>query len=426
MRHVKSTDHLGHTFDSKTEMCKYWNIPERRYESRIALGWSVEDALTLPKQTSHNTKNNIWTDHKGNTFKSMNEMADYWHIPESTLQRRLTYAKMPIEEALTFNDEQIRLKYTTGCIDHLGNRFKSKQAMCEFYGVTKSVYFGRIGMGWSLKDALTTPLQTQIANAKTLTYKGISYTSISKFCKDFNLTRSTFNLRCKQMRKKYHCDDLNDTMIDEILSTPTKDVKIAKQECVDFKGNKFPSIGSMCKHYGISRATYSSRIEDYGWTQEKALTTPIQIYGLSCEDGFGNIFPTIVDLCYFYNIPSYTFQGKHASPEDIREFILNTKYSAGIKITNDLVICHIIDFPYFQVRYNGKDMIMKFDDILIIQHENFYPIPNRKTKIPLTITKYLTFPNYQITINNKSEIWDYWKIINYIKDNNYGLSKKET
>ena len=48
----------------------------------------------------------MYKDHLGNTFASMQEMADHWHIPDSTLGARLK--KMSIEEALTLKSEQLK------------------------------------------------------------------------------------------------------------------------------------------------------------------------------------------------------------------------------------------------------------------------------------------------------------------------------
>ena len=46
-------------------------------------------------------------------------------------------------------------------VDHLGNRYKSKAAMAEAYGISKFVFDKREKAGWSLEKALTTPTDTK-------------------------------------------------------------------------------------------------------------------------------------------------------------------------------------------------------------------------------------------------------------------------
>jgi len=52
-----------------------------------------------------------------------------------------------LEKALTYKPP-----YVT---DHLGNKFKTKQEMIEYYGKTRDTVYGRLKAGWSLERALT-------------------------------------------------------------------------------------------------------------------------------------------------------------------------------------------------------------------------------------------------------------------------------
>lgn len=47
------------------------------------------------------------------------------------------------------------------CTDHLGNVYASKGAMVRAYGISINTYNGRIYLGWSQKEALTTPSMTK-------------------------------------------------------------------------------------------------------------------------------------------------------------------------------------------------------------------------------------------------------------------------
>lgn len=41
-------DHLGNTFESKSDMAQFYNISYATYKGRIRKGWSLKDALTIP------------------------------------------------------------------------------------------------------------------------------------------------------------------------------------------------------------------------------------------------------------------------------------------------------------------------------------------------------------------------------------------
>lgn len=45
-------DHLGKEFVSRVEMCKFWNITPDILKGRLSDGWSLEEALTIPRMYS--------------------------------------------------------------------------------------------------------------------------------------------------------------------------------------------------------------------------------------------------------------------------------------------------------------------------------------------------------------------------------------
>ena len=62
---------------------------------------------------------------------------------------------------------------------------------------------------------------------------------------------------------------------------------MATTPCTDHLGNKFESITSMCKHWGIGLRTFQYRMKQ-GLTLEQTLTTPIK--DLTVTDHLGNKF----------------------------------------------------------------------------------------------------------------------------------------
>jgi hypothetical protein len=389
-------------------MCQYWHTDLSLFDSRIDRKWSLENALTLPKGAKVITTKK-YVDHMGNEFRSMQEMADYWNIPLSTLQHRITDIKLPIKDALTKSTDEIKPDRT--CHDHIGNSFPSKKAMCEHYGIPITVYHSRIRLGWSMEKSLTEPIADVPGNTKTATdHTGQKFRSISEMCKAWNITRSLYNIRIK-----------SGCSIEEALTMPKKDMKITKQNCTDHLGNEYASINAMCRAYGVTRACFQSRITDLGWDTEKALTTPVQTNAKKISDGMGNIFPSLVDICYFYNIPPYSLQGKILTDELIAKTI-RRGFKKNMKFKNGMTIKKVLEFPYYMVDDNGHDIICSFEQLLDVYHNNeFYPFPKKLNSDELKIEKLLSFPDYEVTYKTEKQIWSYWKLIQYRHDAGYTI-----
>ena len=100
-------------------------------------------------------------DHLGNKFPSFAAMCRYHHMTTENVRGRIKRGAT-VEEALTqrglFKSSREKEKPFE---DHLGTTFASVSAMCEHWGVTTSAYNGRIKNGWTVEEALTTPVQTQ-------------------------------------------------------------------------------------------------------------------------------------------------------------------------------------------------------------------------------------------------------------------------
>lgn len=412
MNKKSRTDHLGQIFESTELMCKHWNIPVSTFNSRIYKKWSLEKALTHPIGMKFDGE--IYIDHLGNEFSSISAMGRYWNIPSSTLQARLMQKHMSIKDALTLTEDDMH-RINRQCEDHLGNKFNSKVEMCEHYNIPRQVFFGRIGLGWSLKDALLTPIDNQPKNSKTITdHLGNTFKSVSDLCEHWKIRRSTYNARMKA-----------GWSMEQALTTPTKDLKIQRQSCKDHLGNEYPSIEAMCKAYGISRHTYSTRVNKLGWTVEDALTTNYVINSIECTDFAGNKFPTKIDMANYYAIPVYFIQKNNVTDNDLINLI--KKHYTDMTL-NDIHIHKCISFPYFKVTIDNVKLILNIEHILNNYHNSisFNPLPESKIQDKhLEIKKCINFPYYSIAYNNESMIWSYWDIINYRRNTNFGLSSQK-
>lgn len=140
-------DYKGQAFDSIREMCEAYGITCGKFNFRIKNGWSIEDALTKPCQREQKC-----TDHEGTVFSSITEMCNHWYISPVKYRSRINKG-WSIEEALT--NSKVR-GICTLSVDHLGNKFPSMTAMCDYWGTNLYTFKYRTqNKGWSVADALT-------------------------------------------------------------------------------------------------------------------------------------------------------------------------------------------------------------------------------------------------------------------------------
>lgn len=217
------TDHLGNNFKSVSAMAKHYGISRPTYVSRINLGWTVEEALTVPilKEGGNYKPNNSLEgveDHLGNKFNNKVQMAKYWGISSAQLYSRLS-SGMSLAEALT-KPTTSRGKYKKReVVDHKGNSYHSVAQMARSYGISSITLHERLKRGWSVEEALTTPVDT---------------------------------------------------------SSYRKSKKITNVKVQDHLGNWYDSYYALAKAYDLSFSTLYGRVIKLGWSIEKALLTPTQ------------------------------------------------------------------------------------------------------------------------------------------------------
>ena len=93
-------DHLGREFRYLADMASTWGISPLALQSRIKRGWDIERALTQPKPESLSFLGEEIRDHLGNQYKSFNAMCKAYNLIPQTVKTRLK-GGMPLEEALT-------------------------------------------------------------------------------------------------------------------------------------------------------------------------------------------------------------------------------------------------------------------------------------------------------------------------------------
>lgn len=154
-------DHLGNKFSSISSMVKHYGISYQAFLSRRAKGMSLKDALTTP--LAKYTKSQNIKDHLGKHYNSYKELAEAYDLDEKTLKVRL-YRGWSLEDSLlcsTHKHSEYSKEVSVSIEDHLGNTYPSYSSMAKAYGISFNALYHRLNSGWSVKDALTTPVRAK-------------------------------------------------------------------------------------------------------------------------------------------------------------------------------------------------------------------------------------------------------------------------
>lgn len=152
------TDHKGNKYLSERAMCNHYGVPLPIYTARLKKGWTLKDALeTKHEKANLGTKTGFEChDHKGNEFSSFGMMCQYYKLPPTVVEGRLKLG-WSLQNALTISLDHCKSRGFR-CKDHLGNQFASRRDMAKHWGINHETFRYRLRMGWSLKDALETPV----------------------------------------------------------------------------------------------------------------------------------------------------------------------------------------------------------------------------------------------------------------------------
>ena len=243
----KVEDHLGNEFHSVVEMCLYWGVNVACYRDRCLLGWSLEEALTIPEIT----RQLCCIDHLGNEFDSITSMCHAYSINPDLFKRRL-YLGWPLKEALT---RDVSEQSGICCVDHTGHVFDSISAMCRYWQIAPASFNHRLKNGWSLEDALTKV--TNVDASERTDHLGREYPTIVDMCRAWGVDYSI-----------YRSHRAGGWSLEDAL-TKTQAIDVAER--TDHLGKEYRSVSVMCRAWDVAYAVYRKR-RSLGWSLEKALT----------------------------------------------------------------------------------------------------------------------------------------------------------
>lgn len=187
--HNKVYDHKGNEFNSIHDMCDFWNIPYVTFKSRSRSGWDLCKILETP-YNGHKTKIIVG----GEEFDSITSFITKYNIPKSTYTRLSKQGKTAEDILKIYKNQYTKRKKEYS--DHTGKKFKYKFEMLQYYNIDQDVFDYRIANGWSLKDALTTPVKIENVKIKD-PITGKDY-RLSELAKIYKIPRRTLYGRYKK------------------------------------------------------------------------------------------------------------------------------------------------------------------------------------------------------------------------------------
>ena len=291
-------------------------------------------------------------DHLGNVFETKTAMCQHYGTDRTTYNKRIKKG-LSIEQALSTGRIP---KKGQKSVDHLGNIYETKTDMCNHYRIDRSVFNKRIKNGWSLEDALTIPLR----KPTVFDHNGVAYDSIVSMCEMYRITESLYSSRkdCGYSLEYCLCGKKEDYVVDD-------------------KGYKYDTIEEMCKDKGINAKTFRTR-------QRRGASLRECLYGLGIDDEdtdiailnriFNMSFSSIRDVCHYNNMAAHVYRNRRKKGYAIEESI------GIIPLIGPMIRNHVVDKSlqvivnvnkaYFKCILNGRETILHHDDIIDYYRKN--------------------------------------------------------
>ena len=142
-------------------------------------------------------------------------------------------------------------------VEYEGVIYPSYTVLAKQFGISEKLLDGRRRWGWSLKDALTTPLHTKNASAKPVIVNGEAFLTLSKAAKKFNVDY-----------KKVHERLTRGWTVEDALELTDRINRTKKKVIVN--GEIFETITAAARHYKKDPKRVWGAMQR-GWTIERAL-----------------------------------------------------------------------------------------------------------------------------------------------------------
>ena len=226
----KEIEYEGVIYPSQIAIADAFGIERKVFEHRLKSGWELKDAL----RNENNSKRSVQCE--GVQYASIRDLARAYDMDAELVWGRINRKWTP-EQAVGIQPEpNLRLLTPTNAVKVKveGVEYSSVEAVCAYYGVDKSTYYGRLNRGATVEQALgleEMPVQTHTA----FELNGVFYTSHKDAERRLGLPESTISSRLK----------LGKT-IEEACAVGN----LAKK-AIEYKGITYESMQALAKYLNV-------------------------------------------------------------------------------------------------------------------------------------------------------------------------------
>lgn len=240
--------------------------------------------------------------------------------------------------------------------DHIGRCYDTVDQMLMYYQIKRNTYKARMRAGWSLKDALTKPVQ--IHDGIKVDHLGNSFTTTKEMLKRYKIPENLFRWRME-----------HGWSLEQALTTPDNSSSKVVQ---DHLGQKFNSLKEMLSFYKLPKYTYFRRL-NAGWTLEMVLTTPAVAKNKKKYSVLGCPPMSVPDMIeYFHSHIKYnTLHKRLKSGIDIITALICPDKIVSVNETSSGVILYSIQGLCGEL--TTRDMLCRYRPDLIELYDRMYP-----------------------------------------------------
>lgn len=268
-------------------------------------------------------------------------------------------------------------------IEYKGKQYESKAALCQEYGISPVLLLNRLKYGWSMEQALETPVRERGTNGTAVSYDGKRYPSVKSLAKELELPYTSlqhYYARRGNIEEAVKCCRESSEQVLELwgkeydslseiaqtfglsyyhLTAKMRDGGELKEvvknalsvEPITFQGKEYECLVDLCTECHIQPANVYGRLR-LGFTLEEALTRPIKPLGNRTSVSYrGSDYESKVALCREYGISSETvWEQVRTNPLDFLEvFDVFVQLKARIGMSREELLGYI---PH--CRFNGR------------------------------------------------------------------------
>lgn len=147
----------GKVYPTMASLAAAFGMPTTRLYGRLEKGWSLEEALEVVKRKRQPTPGEP-VEYRGTTYASISALAvAFGQSPNNVaarLRRGWSVAQAVGDEEPPLRPLRGRRKRTSVKTKHGVKVFNTFKEACEWCGVDRQVAYGRLGIGWTLEEAL--------------------------------------------------------------------------------------------------------------------------------------------------------------------------------------------------------------------------------------------------------------------------------